>query len=411
MAAKPEGVVAATKSIGLLFLILFSSAFLAAQNEPPPAEKRATSIEILYDYYRQTGNHSAVTGGQGTEEITYNAPNIVIHVPMDSLGQLTIKAGVDAYSSASQDNIDFNVSSASAKDARTHLAVAYSREAPKKQQGWGVNASGSVESDYLSFGLGGFFSKGWNNYNTVLTTSAQFYFDDCRWGWLSTDSERQLQLIYPEELRGTEWFDHYKRYSSTLSFGLTQLLTRRLNIGIFVDGVWQNGLLSTTFHRVYLQGQSSAVVENLPINRYKLPIALRLNWFATRQLLLRSYYRFYTDNWGLTAHTIELETSIKFNAFFSIIPFYRYYVQNGVFWFNPYGQNLPTAEFYTSDFDLSSFTAHQFGIGLNWRPVRGIHAFNSKGYGWQALQLKSGTYLRSDGLRAFFLSSVFFIGR
>jgi len=170
-------------------------------------------------------------------------------------------------------------------------------------------------------------------------------------------------------------------------------------------------LLSTTFHRVYFSDQASPRVENLPENRYKLPLAIRLNWFATRHLLFRSYYRYYMDTWGLNASTFELETSIKFNPFFSLMPFYRFYVQNGVFWFRPYGQHLSDQEFYTSDFDLSRFTAHKFGIGFNWKPVNGIHAFNSKGYGWQGLQMRVGSYVRSDGLNAFYLSSVFFIGR
>jgi hypothetical protein len=411
MEAKQAVVVAATKSFYILVCIFLAPVFGVAQNELPPKEKRTTAIEILYDYYQQTGNHSAVTGGIGTEELKYNAPVVVIYVPTDSLGQITVKAGVDAYSSASQDNIDFNISSASAKDARTHVAVAYSREKPKKQQSWGANTSGSVESDYLSFGLGGFYSKGWHNYNTVLSTSAQVFFDDTRWGWLSSDPDRQLQLIFPEELRGTDWFDHYKRYTTTLSIGLTQLLTPRLNIGFFVDGVWQNGLLSTTFHRVYLQGQTTAVVENLPKNRYKLPLAMRLNWFATRHFLLRSYYRFYTDNWGIQGHTIEVESSFKLSPFFSIIPFYRLHWQDGSTWFNAFGQASANAEFFTSDFDLSRFTAHKFGIGINYAPLRGMWRFNAKGYGWQGVQLRIGSYLRSDGLEAFYLSSIFYVGK
>jgi hypothetical protein len=162
---------------------------------------------------------------------------------------------------------------------------------------------------------------------------------------------------------------------------------------------------------VYLQGQTTAVVENLPKNRYKLPLAMRLNWFATRHFLLRSYYRFYTDNWGIQGHTIEVESSFKLSPFFSVMPFYRLHWQDGSTWFNAFGQGSLGAEFYTSDFDLSRFTAHKFGIGINYSPLRGLWRFNANGYGWQGVQLRAGSYLRSDGLSAFFVSSIFFIGQ
>lgn len=407
MAAKPVEVVAATKPLLLLLSCLLVFQIAAQQTEV--AEKRPISIEVLYDYYRQNGNNSAVTGGKGTEELTYHAPNLVIHIPADSLGQITVKAGVDVYSSASQDNIDFNVSSASSRDARTHLSVAYATENPAKEKSYSVYASGSIESDYTSLGIGGTFAKGWFSGNSVLQIGAQFYADDCRWGRLNLDVT-ELQLVYPVELRYREWYDVYRRYTSTVSLGFNQLITKRLNVGVYTDFVWQNGLLATSFHRVYFADQAEARVENLPENRYKLPIAMRLNYFAARRMLVRSYYRFYTDNWGITAHTLELETAFKVRTFFSIMPFYRFYSQDGAFWFRPYGEHLTSSSYYTSDFDLSTFTAHQFGVGINWKPAGGLFT-SSRGYGWQGVQVRLGTYLRSNGLNAFFLSTAFFIGK
>ena len=408
MAAKPVGVVAAIKRGSIVFLILIS-AHVFAQTTDNPKKKPPVSLELLYNFYHQDGNNSAVTGGIGTEKLTYNSPNIVVHIPADSVSGFTVKAGVDVYSSASQDNIDFNVSSASAQDARTHISVGYATENPDKETSYSAHVSGSVESDYLSFGVGGNFSKGWYNGNSVLQLGAQLYFDDCRWGWLDGERGTQLQLIYPQELRYKEWFDIYKRYSTTLNIGFNQLLTSRLSIGLYADGVWQTGLLSTTFHRVYFTDQTTARVENLPQNRFKIPLALRVNYFALKRVLLRGYYRFYSDNWGINAHTLELESSIKLRTFFSIMPFYRFYVQQGAYWFQPYGEHFSSSTYYTSDYDLSPFTAHQFGVGINWKPASGLWVAPN-GYGWQGMQVRLGTYLRSTGLNALFLSTVFFIG-
>ena len=229
---------------------------------------------------------------------------------------------------------------------------------------------------------------------------------------MSTTEGRELHLIYPQELRFREWEAQYKRYTSTLSLSLTQLVTKRLNVGIFADAAWQTGLLSTTFHRVFFNDPNAQhAIEKLPYDRLKLPIGMRMNYFANPNLLFRGYYRFYTDSWGLNAHSIEIESSVKFNAFFSVFPFYRYHIQNAVFWFNPYAEHSVNQDFYTSDFDLSAFHAHKFGIGFLWKPIGGIVNFNSRGSGWKQVQIRMGTYLRSDGLEAYFISSIFNLGR
>ncbi len=398
---KPEEAVAV---IRLFLLITFLSGQLLAQKRekklPPP------ELQIIYSYYMQDGSNSAVTGGTGTEELDFHGPAVQVHIPTDSTDYISIAAGVDVYSSASQDNIDFVMSSASSIDARTHIKVGYQKSHIPSESDYGVHGSFSIESDYTSFGFGGFYSKGFNNYNSTLTLSAQAFIDDCRWGRLS--SEDQLTLIYPVELRGIDWEDEYMRYTATLSLAYNQILTKRLNVGFYVDGVWQSGLLATTFHRIFFFDDDQHVIERLPYERFKLPIALRLNYFATRHLLLRTYYRFYADSWNLNAHTIELEPVVKVSPFFSLFPYYRWYWQQAVFWFNPYRQHSVNQDFYTSDYDLSGFTAHKIGLGFHWHPLNG---FSKKpDYGWQSWEMRLGTYLRSDGLQAFYVSTIFHVG-
>ena len=129
--------------------------------------------KFLYNYYEQDGNNSPVTGGIGTEELSFHGPSIVVNVALDSVSTFHFDGGVDVYSSASTDNIDFNVSSASAKDARTHVRIGMSHFNEKKEQTITYNGSFSIESDYTSFGLGASYAKGFYNYNTVLSIVAQ----------------------------------------------------------------------------------------------------------------------------------------------------------------------------------------------------------------------------------------------
>jgi hypothetical protein len=159
------------------------------------------------------------------------------------------------------------------------------------------------------------------------------------------------------------------------------------------DVAYQDGQLATLYHRTYFN-DGSHKVENLPDNRWKVPIGIRLNYFAGDRFILRTFYRYYTDSWGLTAHTVELETPVKITPFFSVSPFYRFYKQQGVKYFAPYEEHDLSEEFYTSDYDLSTLSSQMAGMGIRFSPpggVLGISKFN-------ALEFRYGHYMRSTGL-------------
>jgi hypothetical protein len=392
--------VVAIKYFPLLLTLIFSSVSLFGQEQKVDAK-------FLYNYYEQDGNNSPVTGGIGTEELSFHGPSIVVNVALDSISTFHFDGGVDVYSSASTDNIDFNVSSASAKDARTHVRIGMSHFNEKKEQTITYNGSFSIESDYTSFGLGASYAKGFYNYNTVLSIAAQVYVDDCRWGRLSAGEE--LRLVYPQELRGFDWEGKYLRQTYSLSVSVAQLVSKRMNISVFGNPTLQNGLLATTFHRIYFSDAADHVVERLPYNRIKLPIGLRANYFAGDKFIFRGFYRFYADNWNITAHSFELEVPYKITPFFSLYPFYRYHIQSATSYFNPYGKHLSSQDYYTSDYDLSEFTSHKYGMGVNFYPVNGIWV-NKKRGGLLSMELRGGVFNRSNGLNAFYVASVFNFG-
>ena len=409
VAVKLAGAVAVIKPTQFfLFLFLLCSALSYGQDEEIKKPKKKVDAKFLYNYYEQDGNNSPVTGGIGTEELSFNGPSLVINVELDSVTTFHFNGGVDVYSSASTDNIDFNISSASAKDARSHVSFGLSHFNEKKEQTIAYHSSFSIESDYTSFGMGTSLSKGFKNYNTVLSIAAQIYLDDCRWGRLSSGEE--LRLIYPQELRGYDWEDKYLRQTYSFSVSVAQLVNKRMNVSLFTNPTLQNGLLATTFHRVYFSDIQEHRVERLPYNRFKLPLGLRANYFAGKKIILRGFYRFYADNWSITAHSFELEVPYKITPFFSVNPFYRYHIQSATRYFNPYGEHLSSQQFYTSDYDLSAFISHKFGLGLNFYPVKGILVSKKKS-GLQSLELRSGVFRRSNGLNAFYFASVFNFGK
>jgi hypothetical protein len=182
------------------------------------------------------------------------------------------------------------------------------------------------------------------------------------------------------------------RDTYTASFGFSQVINPRLQASIDLDLVYQTGYLGLPFHRVYLN-TGKDTLENLPSQRFKLPVGFRLNYFLGDNVILRSYYRFYVDSWGLVSHTASLEVPIKITPFISISPFYRYYIQSAANYFAPYKVHTEQDQYLTSNYALAAFSSQFFGMGFRIAPPKGILMKSLS-----ALELRYGHYTQSVDL-------------
>ncbi|MEM6803147.1 MAG: DUF3570 domain-containing protein, partial [Bacteroidota bacterium] len=272
--------------------------------------------------------------------------------------------------------------------------MGYEKLMPKKRQSWSIGLGGSLESDYFSSSINGSYSWASKDGNRQISLSGQAFFDT----WV---------VIFPEELRvpGLAQVPTDKRRSYNLSLTWAQVINPRLQIALAGDLVWQEGLLSTPFHRVFFRGVNQARIEKLPERRIKVPVSIRANYFLSDFIVLRSFYRFYYDEFEIMAHSVSLEVPIKLSNSFSIYPHYRYHTQTAASWFAPFAEHLESDQYYSSDYDLSAFDSHNYGIGLRYAPTYGLSRFrmNSKGrLGiFESIDLRYSRYQRSDGLEAF----------
>jgi hypothetical protein len=389
--------------IGVLVACSVATVTMAQNTTTTTAKGRRTrelspaEVNILGSYYSQTGEHSPVTGGIGTEELTDLTPTIIVNVPLDTVTNLNVNFGMDFYSSASSDQIDYNVSGASKSDTRTHLNVGISRRNNARRTIKGITIGGSTEYDYQSVSVGANWAIISKDGNRELSLGALAFFDT----W---------SRIYPIELRGQgQLLDEDKRQSYSLSATLSQVINQKMQAALSSDVVYQTGLLSTPFQRVYFADQELPDIERLPDTRYKYPVGLRVNYYTSDYLTMRFFYRFYSDSWGMTANTVELETPIKIGPFFSFYPFYRYHTQTAVDYFAPYKAHLSTEELYTSDYDLAGINSHKAGLGLRYSPLEGIThfglPFSRNSTQFKSIEVRGGNYWRSDGLKAFIISA------
>lgn len=425
--------------IGIVFFIISVKAQEKGSFEKKVLEN--PEIDLLFSYYKQDGKHAAVSGGEGTEELMDLASSIVVNLPLNANDVLTVDAGISAYTSASSSNVDpFDAdkkngkivaspwmasSGASKSDALATFSAAYSHSSKDRNTIIGAHAAFATEYDYQSIGFGGSIAKLFNEKNTEINLSGQVYLDT----W---------KPRYPYELEAFEidglndpLFDEVvttslqnynpatfylvtdkKRNSYSASLAFSQILNKKLQGSIFLDVVKQEGLLANPFQRVYFYDKPDFFVdefqlgddtERLPDNRFKLPVGMRLNYYVNETISLRTYYRYYYDNWGVTGHTASLEVPVKVTQNFTFTPTYRFYNQTQADYFAPKETHISTQEFYTSDYDLAAFDSNQLGLGFRYAKVEGIgkiYRFSIK-----SLDIRYQHYKRSDGLSADMIST------
>lgn len=345
-------------------------------------------------------------------------------------------------------------SGASKSDVWVSGDIGYSHSSDDRNSVMGANISFAKEYDYTSFGLGGNYAKLFNEKNTEISAKANVYIDS----W---------QPIYPVELKtyieenqnlnagffngidiynqngnaidkngSTAWsplkqslVDSKSRNTYSLSIGFSQILSKRAQFSVFLDLVQQNGWLANPLQRVYFGdranyyvGNPSSItnytsisnkdvfqladdIERLPQTRFKVPVGLRFNYYINELVTVRTYYRYYYDDWGITSHTASIELPVKISDKFTLYPTYRYYIQTAADYFAPYEQLLSTDEFYTSDYDLSKFNSNQYGFGVSYTDIF------AKGKIWKLglknVDLKYSNYKRNSGLTAGIISAGF----
>jgi len=382
-----------------------------------PRRLRIDEIDLVSSYYIQNGDHSPITGGIGTEHVIDFSNGLDVNLVWFGQGNnkntLAAGLGYDHHSSASASYVALN-GGAKPGGTRIYPSLDWTLENAKTGGTFGIGAYYSGEYNYKSKGLDLHWSEKTADKSGEFGVKLQGYFD-------------KVTLIYPSEFvpapiitvippgstiittasgnrevinTGGQVISNTKnslptspRTTLSASFSYSQQINTRLQVMFLGDLVTQSGYLGLPFHRVYFN-TGKDTIEKLPSSRFKLPLGVRLNYFLGDNVILRAYYRYYMDNWGIRSNTASLEVPYKVTPFFSISPFYRYYDQTAARYFAPYEQHSPTDPYYTSNYEYSKFQAGFYGVGFRIAPPKGV-------FGWQnfhELEIRYGHYTETTDL-------------
>ena len=355
-----------------------------------PATASGIDVDFLFNYYDQDGNHSPVTGGIGTEDQQVMAPVIVLRWAANDKWTLSANLGVDNITSASTDNIDTEVSSASYQDSRGHTYLSASRQLGRDTWTFGVGFS--TEYDYRSLNGSLAWSRDFNNRNTTLGAGLRHFQD----------------TVDLYDIDGVQQGED-DRTTTEFSVSLSHILGPRTVIASEFTFTSQSGFLSTPFHEVILAPtpdfpEGQRVAERLPDQRDRMALGVSLNHAFSKKIVQRFSYRLYDDDFGIMAHSIESETHFRLptDSETWIFPILRFHTQTASDYFGLPGTFTAADPYFTADRDLSEFTSEKFGVGFRWQRQQ------QKTKGWlkrlRAFESRVASYSREDGLDAFTVS-------
>lgn len=377
----------AARSVAAVVL-LAATPVLGQEGAAVPGE---IDVDILLNYYLQDGEHSPVTGGVGTEELDVVAPVVVVRWSPAGVWTFDAQLGLDQITSASTDNMDLgeaSVSSASRIDTRAYTTLGAGRRLGGQDLAWRLGFSN--EYDYVSIMAGVDWSRSFRRQNTTLSAALRHYEDTI-------------------DLYGIDGVNRGEdsRRTTDLDLTWTEVLGRRTVASAELSVSSQSGFLATPFHEVILASspdfpEGERVAERLPDSRLRTALGLRLNHAFSSSYVQRLLLRYYEDDWGLTASTLELEPWFRLPTARElwIYPILRYHDQSAADSFGLPGTLTADDPFVTADRDLSGFTSRKLGLGLR---------LNQGGRGGTAGRLRffetrATTYSRDDGFESFSIS-------
>jgi Protein of unknown function (DUF3570) len=416
--------------IYIMMLHAFSQVSSKDTSAYKPKKLALDEVNIVSGYYDQTADKSAVMGGRTDSKGIGNVTDLANGLDLKFISwdgkqrknTFTTGLGIDYHTAASQAYVDSN-GHAKNNGTRIYPTLDWTIENEKKGTEFGIGAYYSAEHNYYhSIGLNTSFSKK-SHKNGEFGVKLTGYFDQIKMirpseltpvdsiknsapadsiVYITTASGHTQALTYVSgQLVGKEkrmTLPSRARNTYTASFSFEQVINSRMQGSIVLDMVYQSGYLGLPFHRVYFNNGKDTS-ESLPSQRLKLPIGLRLNYFLGDNIIIRTYYRFYVDNWGLQSHTANIEMPVKITPFFSISPFYRYYIQTAAKYFAPYREHAPQDLYFTSNYALAAFSSHFFGVGLRFAPPKGVFIKSLK-----VLEIRYSHYSQTTNLVADMIS-------
>jgi hypothetical protein len=317
-------------------------------------------FELVMNYLNQKGESgNQVFDGSGDQSMTVYEPKLFFDADIGANTTIFGDLAVDMWSSASDMIID-TASGASGSSVTTEeggglqsrIGVNFGVSQKFKTWTFIPRVGYSKEFDYQSVNGGLTVQKTFAEDNFTLSAGTQYYND----------------AVNVYDVEEGEFDGYASKRILNMYMGASQILSPVDLISFEYSFTNQSGYLAGNVNSVSLSG--SRVNEVLPNKRNRHSAMLRYVHGFSEKFAGHLDYKFYLDDWGITAHMIEPSVYVSLLDDALLLKFaYRFYAQSA----SNYSASSfrSRQEFMTSDSDLDAFIANEVSFHGSYKWLLG----------------------------------------
>lgn len=151
-----------------------------------------------------------------------------------------------------------------------------------------------------------------------------------------------------------------KRQESKVDLSINQLITPGFSLQGVYSYMYSYGFQSSPYH--YVLQDDIAKFEYYPEKRYGQAFALKGVYLLNKENAMNFSYRYYSDDWDITSHTLNLEELHDFSNDFTSGLRLRYYTQTKSNFVKDIGTYSATDPYFAVDYRMSAFDSFDIGI-------------------------------------------------
>ncbi len=336
-------------------------------------QDRVTAVEPVVRGKKQFGDDSELELKLTLDSLTGASHNGAIK--SDKPQTFTSPSGSQEYQATNEVPLDDSF-----KDTRVAANMQYTRPFSRTMR-WTAGMNFSNEYDFTSLGLNAGLLWDLNNKNTTLTFGLAHEADT-----IDPVGGVPIGLTFQSNQQkndGTE-----DRTINDLLFGITQVINRnwlmQLNYSVSISDGYQtdpykivtvvdaNGdpLEAESFGAADIGVGDAHIFELRPDSRTKNALYWENRYHFNRDVLAVGY-RFMSDDWGITSHTLDVKYRFQFDNGWFLQPHVRWYEQGEADFYRESvsAADLNTLDEVSADYRLGNLTDTTYGVklGKQWK--------------------------------------------
>jgi len=198
---------------------------------------------------------------------------------------------------------------------------------------------------------------------------------------------------------------HAEKDSTSVSFGLTRILNRNALIQSGVQITHQDGFLSDPYKEMWINGV--VLFDHRPDQRTAFSWSTRFRqYFVGSNAALHTDYRYYNNDWDVSAHTLDMAWYQPLGENFELAPSVRYHSQRAADFYQPAITDGHQPKYWSSDYRLATYGAMRYRLSGTWRAEIWSVALNADIYNSKESLALSGPHFETPALVDFWRISL-----